>query len=150
MKRVYPKEEVCVTCKLCEIHCAVEHSRSKDVIKAYKREKPTPRIRVREKAPLSLGLQCRHCPEPYCVYSCLTGAMHRKEGSEVVEHDASKCVGCWTCIMVCPHGVLSRAATNPHSIAPKCDLCPGRTTPACVAACPNGALIFAEEATYNA
>lgn len=145
MKRVYPKEEVCVTCKLCEIHCAVEHSRSKDIIKAFKKEtRPMPRVRVKERGALSFALQCRHCPEPQCVYSCLTGAMYREEDSGVVKHDREKCVGCWTCVMVCPYGVLARDASA-HSIAPKCDLCPDRATPACVAACPNGALVYAEE-----
>ena len=29
-------------------------------------------------------------------------------------------------------------------MALKCDLCPGRDTPACVASCPEGALLFLE------
>ncbi|HWJ02702.1 MAG TPA: 4Fe-4S ferredoxin, partial [Verrucomicrobiae bacterium] len=26
MKKVYAKEEVCVGCRLCEVHCIVAHS----------------------------------------------------------------------------------------------------------------------------
>lgn len=146
MKRIYPREEVCIGCRLCEINCIVEHSRSKDIIKAFKREspRPLPRVRVREKGPLSFALQCRHCPEPYCVYSCLTGAMVKDRERGTVMHDPEKCIGCWTCIMACPYGVLARDPER-HSIAPKCDLCPGRSTPACVAACPNEALVYIEE-----
>ncbi len=149
MKRVYPREEICIACRLCEVNCAVEHSRSKDIIKAFKREKtrPQPRVHVGQVGATSLALACRHCPEPYCVYSCLTGAMHREEGNGVVKHDPERCIGCWTCIMVCPFGVLSRAADN-HTIAPKCDLCPDRSIPACVSACPNEALVFVEEAAH--
>lgn len=73
--------------------------------------------------------------------------MHRKPDGGVVHHDPERCVGCWTCVMVCPFGVLTRDVAN-HCIAPKCDLCPGRSTPACVAACPNEALVYAEEASY--
>ncbi|MCL5265863.1 MAG: 4Fe-4S dicluster domain-containing protein [Chloroflexi bacterium] len=145
MKRVYPREEVCIGCRLCEVHCKVEHSRSKDVVKAFKREQSVARVRVQENGPLSFALQCRHCPEPYCVYSCLTGAMHRDPGSGVVKHDPDRCVGCWTCVLVCPFGVLVRDVAN-HRIGPKCDLCPDRAVPACVANCPNEALVYAEEA----
>ena len=32
MKLVYPKEEVCITCRLCEVACIVEHSKTKDLL----------------------------------------------------------------------------------------------------------------------
>jgi len=40
MKRVYIKEEVCIGCHLCEVYCRAEHSQSKDLVKAFKRESP--------------------------------------------------------------------------------------------------------------
>jgi Fe-S-cluster-containing hydrogenase component 2 len=36
MKRILIKEEYCMGCRLCEIHCLVQHSKSKDIIKVYK------------------------------------------------------------------------------------------------------------------
>jgi anaerobic carbon-monoxide dehydrogenase iron sulfur subunit len=72
------------------------------------------------------------------VYSCLTGAMSKSAANNTVEYAANKCVGCWSCVMVCPNGVLARDVST-HQIA-KCDLCPGRDVPACVANCPNEAL----------
>ena len=42
--------------------------------------------------------------------------------------------------MVCPNGVLAREVST-HLIA-KCDLCPGCDIPACVANCPNEALVL--------
>ncbi len=43
--------------------------------------------------------------------------------------------------MACPFGVIARApAPNGRVMALKCDLCPDRDVPACVAACPTGAL----------
>ena len=61
MKKVYPKEDVCIGCRLCEIHCLVQHSKSKDIIKAFKKEFPRAlkRIRVEEKRPVSFAVQCR-------------------------------------------------------------------------------------------
>ena len=133
-------QQVCVACRLCEVHCVAAHSRSKDVLKAFKRESPRPlaRIRVQERGALSFALTCRHCQEPLCVYACLTGAM-RRTGSGAVVVDAEKCIGCWTCVLACPFG----AVTPDHAahVAVKCDLCEGQEAPWCVTYCPNAALL---------
>ncbi|HEY63033.1 MAG TPA: 4Fe-4S dicluster domain-containing protein [Caldilineae bacterium] len=151
MKRIYVKEEYCIACTLCEIHCLVQHSRSRDIIRAFKREtpRPIPRAIVERDGPNSLSLQCRHCAEPLCVYSCLTGAMHRDEQTGIILVDPERCIGCWTCIMACPYGVIRRGMYKGHPVAVKCDLCPDREIPACVDNCPNGALTFAEEAPHG-
>lgn len=142
MRRIYVKEESCIGCGLCRVYCQAEHSQSKDIIKALKRESPhpLPRIRVESKEDVSFAIQCRHCDEPWCVYSCLTGAMRRDPESGIVTIDEKKCVGCWTCIVACPYGVLTIDMNN-RTIA-KCDLCPDREIPVCVANCPNEALVL--------
>ena len=144
MKRVYIKEEVCIGCHICEVYCRAEHSQSKDLVKAFKGESPPslPRLRVEEKKPVSFSVLCQHCYEPSCVYACLTGALHRDAESGVVTVDEERCTGCWTCILACPFGVI-RQDKERRRIA-KCDLCPGRDTPACVDNCPNDALVYAE------
>ena len=143
LKRVYPNEEVCIGCGLCEIHCAVQHSSSRDILKAFKLERAglLPRIKVQRQGPVTLALQCRHCAEPLCAFSCLTGALHLQNG--VVVHDAEKCIGCWTCLAVCPYGGL-QADFAAGKVKGKCDLCPGLDVPACVANCPNQALVYEE------
>lgn len=149
MKRVYAIEEYCVGCRLCELACAVAHSKEKDftnpyrIIRAYKREfpRPMPRALVEEQGPLSFSLQCRHCEDAPCVESCITGAMHRDERGAVVV-DTQKCVGCWSCVMVCEYGAIRRDLVNRKAV--KCDLCPDREIPACVEICPNGALVYEE------
>ena len=142
MKRIYVKEEACIGCGLCQVYCQVEHSQSKDIIKAFKREsrRPIPRIRVEKNEDISFAIQCRHCSEPWCVYSCLTGAMHRDSVSGMVSVDAENCIGCWTCIIACPYGALTRDMGSETIV--KCDLCPGRDIPACVVNCPNEALVL--------
>ncbi len=144
MKRVYIIEEACMGCGLCEVYCRLEHAASKDMLKALKRESPrsVPRVQVQRRAPVSFALQCRHCDEPYCVYSCLTGALQRDPESGIVLVDTDKCMGCWTCILSCPFGVIRRD-TERGTIA-KCDLCLSSGTPACVAHCPNEALVYTE------
>ncbi len=142
MKRIYVNEAVCIGCRLCEVYCRTAHSKSKDVIKAYKKESPqaVARLRVESKAPVSFSLQCRQCDEPACLFACLTGALQRNEDGLVVV-DTEKCVGCWTCVLVCPFGAIRRD-TQARKIA-KCDLCIGNDMPACVSNCPNEALIYA-------
>ncbi len=145
MKRIYIKEENCMGCGLCRLYCAVEHSRAGDIIKAFKRETPRPisRIRIEKNGEVAFSLQCRHCVEPWCVYSCLTGAMHRDKNTGAVAVDSDKCVGCWTCIVSCPYGAILRDKDN--KVAAKCDLCPSRQVPACVANCPNEALVLTDD-----
>lgn len=141
MKRILVNEEVCIGCGLCEVYCIVQHSKSKDIIKAYKREHPRPlsRVRVEEARPISFAIQCRHCEDPPCVIACLSGAMHLDGEKGFVMHDAEKCMGCWTCIMVCPYGAIVMDVSGRKVVA-KCDLCPDLDIPACVANCPNEAL----------
>ena len=131
-------------CHLCEVHCQVEHSQSKDLIKAFNRESPQPlsRVWVEERKPVALSVRCCHCSEPHCVYACLTGALHKDPSTGIITVDEEKCTGCWTCILVCPFGAI-RQDEQRGKIA-KCDLCQGEELPACVANCPNEALIYAE------
>lgn len=145
MRRVYAHEELCMGCGLCEIYCTVSHSKSKDLIKAFKREKPKPvsRIKLLQERPVSFAVQCRHCNDPPCVFACLSGAMHIDEETGLVMHDEEKCIGCLTCIMVCPFGAI-RINSNEHKVVTKCDLCQGSDMPACVENCPNEALTFEE------
>jgi carbon-monoxide dehydrogenase iron sulfur subunit len=148
MKRIYVHEEYCIGCRLCEIHCLVQHSKSQKIIKAFKQEFPRAMslLIVEEEGPVSFALQCRHCPDALCVEACLTGAMHRDEESGAVLCDQDKCVGCWTCIMVCPFGVIRRSTQDGEGqkAISKCDLCYGEETPACVAHCANEALVYEE------
>lgn len=148
MKRVYAREQYCAGCKLCEVHCIVAHSEyPNDIVKAFKKQQPRPKARVvvEENRPVTFALQCRHCEEAYCVKSCITGAMHRDEAG-VVKNNEERCVGCWTCILACPYGAIVQDDKG-KKVAAKCDLCSDLgSEPACVQNCPNGALVYAEEA----
>ena len=144
MRRVYIKEEVCIGCHLCEVFCQVEHSQSKDLIKAFKREspRPLPRLWVEARMPVSFAVQCRHCDEPPCVHACLTGALQRDAESGIVTVDVDRCIGCWICMLACPFGAIRQDTQRGKII--KCDLCIGENMPVCVSQCPNEALVYAE------
>jgi carbon-monoxide dehydrogenase iron sulfur subunit len=144
MKRIYARDEICIGCRLCEVYCVVQHSGTHDLVKAFTRERPRPtaRIVVDEEGSLSFGTQCVNCDEPACVYACISGAMQRGPDG-VVRLDEERCIGCWTCIAVCPYGAIRRSADE-RPTAAKCDLCPDLDVPACVANCPNEALVLQE------
>ena len=79
MKRIVAREEYCIGCRLCEIHCLVRHSKSRKIIKAFRteRERIVPGVKVEQSGHVSFALQCRHCDDAPCLYACLTGAMYR-------------------------------------------------------------------------
>ena len=145
MKQIYVNEEFCIGCRLCEIHCSVQHSRSKKIIKAFREEAPRAmaRVLVEEEGPLSFAMQCRHCEDAPCIEACMVGAMRRDEETGTVLCVEDRCVGCWMCVMVCPFGAIQRNLVG-NKAASKCDLCYGEDMPACVAHCPNEALTFVD------
>jgi carbon-monoxide dehydrogenase iron sulfur subunit len=102
------------------------------------------RVIVEESRPLTFAIQCRHCEDPVCVTACMTGAMTKDPETGAVLHDKEQCIGCWMCIMVCPYGGIRRDMRD-HKAASKCDLCLELEEPACVAACPNEALVIVVE-----
>ncbi|HCO11627.1 MAG TPA: 4Fe-4S dicluster domain-containing protein [Desulfonauticus sp.] len=146
MKRVYVNPEVCIGCKLCELACLTEHSQSKDLIIAYREERMQgllPRNTVEESGWITASLNCRHCAEPYCIQACISGALTKDAESGRVVYEEEQCVGCWSCLMACPFGAIKRHPIKEKIV--KCDLCPERSIPACVSACPNQALTFEEK-----
>ncbi len=141
MKRVYVNEKWCLGCHLCEYNCAFANSGKKNMAFALRDLRVIrPRIRVEEGTDISYAVSCRHCDEPLCVKSCITGALTRKDG--LISIDRNKCVGCLTCVLVCPYGAVSR---DDEGAVQKCELCmKNGATPACVSGCPNGAIVFEE------
>ena len=141
----------CLGCNSCRVACAVEHSASKNLLGAIG-ESPAPRARVRvEPGPgFAVPLQCRHCEDAPCVLVCPTKALHRNSDQGPVLVEAGRCIGCKFCVVVCPFGVIESSPDGKAVV--KCDLCTERTEagkpPACVAACPTGALVFCEQSQW--
>ncbi|MDP4152180.1 MAG: 4Fe-4S dicluster domain-containing protein [Bacillota bacterium] len=141
MKRVYVNEEWCLGCHLCEYNCSFANSGEKDMAKTFLMGRQSvPRITVEEGDGICFAVSCRHCDEPLCVKSCITGALSKKDG--VICVDQSRCVGCFTCVLTCPFGAVVANEGKPIS---KCELCVSRGgEPACVSGCPNRAIEYKE------
>ncbi len=141
MKRVYVNEEWCLGCHLCEYNCAFANSGLNDMVKALKDKPIFPNVHIEEDAGITYAVSCRHCTDPLCVKSCIAGAISKEDG--VVKIDRSKCVGCLTCVLVCPYGAVAAGA---NGAAQKCELCLENSCgePACVKGCPNNAIVYEE------
>lgn len=144
MKRIFVRPHLCTGCKTCELVCAVGHSASRTLFGALL-ETPRPQYRLFVEAAdgHKVPVLCRHCEDAPCVSGCIAGALTRDSATGAVVCDQDKCVGCWTCIMLCPYGVVGRHPDLSRAV--KCDLCLGRPGgPACVESCPTRALLFEE------
>ena len=146
MKIIYVNENRCLGCHLCEWECAFANSGLDEMFKLKgKAGAISPRIRVEggEKASINFAVNCRHCTDAICVQSCIAGALSKTEGGMVVI-DKNKCVGCFTCVLVCPFGAIMPSADGKS--AQKCMLCTDNLLgePNCVKHCPNGAIVFEE------
>jgi len=105
----------------------------------------------------SLPMLCQHCANPPCVDVCPTGAsMKRADGIVLV--DRHICIGCRYCMMACPYKARSfvhQPLTEQNPEVPRglgcvesCTFCVQRVDkgqkPACVEACPEGAMVFGD------
>ena len=87
------------------------------------------------------GVTSVDCHADFVFRSCISGALHREDGAVCI--DREKCVGCLTCVLVCPYGAVQ---AGPDGAAMKCELCLKNACgePACAAGCPNRAIVYEE------
>lgn len=85
---------------------------------------------------------CHHCVDPACLAGCPVDAYEKDPVTGIVEHLDDQCIGCTYCTWTCPYEVPR--FNERLGIVRKCDMCTDRLAvgeaPACVQACPNGAI----------
>lgn len=136
MKRLVVRLDYCIGCRACEAAC-------------QSRFNYEARIRHAEVDATTLIPQpCRHCEEPLCAAACPFEVIQRVPESGVVRKSDFHCVGCRSCSLACPFGVIP--STLLRDMSQKCDLCSDRPDgPRCAATCPTGALQFVEKAVIT-
>lgn len=151
-KQVLIRFERCLGCRSCQLACAVAHSEAKTLFGAVLNgETPRARIFVHRAGERKAPLNCRHCQDAPCIDACIAGAMHRRDDGTVTNVGGEQsCTACWMCVMVCPYGAVRSDAAGTAAV--KCDreCLDGRGVPACVRACPTGALVYAEVDAFSA
>ncbi len=85
---------------------------------------------------------CHHCVDPACMNGCPVLAYDKDPKTGIVRHLDDQCIGCQYCVLKCPYEVPKYSKAR--GIVRKCDMCSARLAegeaPACVQACPNGAI----------
>lgn len=153
----------CIGCRTCEAACAIAHS-GEDFFNAnISKINFNPRLNVIKTAKISAPVQCRQCEDSPCASVCPVNAITNEEGYVFV--DQNICIGCKTCLIACPYGVIEliteykngekilqnkfKVMSNEGTlgdkkekvVANKCDLCKDRENgPACIEVCPTQAL----------
>lgn len=142
MKMILAHKYKCTGCKTCERACSVGHSPEKTPLSAS-REKIRPNVEVQKTDIYGyVQIRCRHCTDAACIKACIAGALYKDDEGYTI-HDPEKCVGCWMCVMSCPHGAIRQDGKKEK--AKKCDLCIDRgRNPRCVEVCPKKVLEFVE------
>jgi carbon-monoxide dehydrogenase iron sulfur subunit len=117
--------ERCTGCRLCELVCAVKHDGVSNPTRS--------RIKVIkwETEGLYIPMSCQQCQDAPCMNVCPVKAISRDESLARVMVDYDKCIGCRSCVAVCPFGAMSFNVIDKKVF--KCDLCDG--DPQCVRFC---------------
>lgn len=117
--------EKCTGCRLCELVCVASHEGVSNPSRS--------RIRVMkwEAEGLYVPMSCQQCQDAPCLNVCPVKAISRDEdlGRVLVNYDV--CIGCRSCVVVCPFGAMHFDPVD-RKVA-KCDLCDG--DPQCVRFC---------------
>lgn len=145
----------CAGCTTCMLSCSLVH---------YGVQNPSrSRIQIMQdswgKFPNDIKMApCRQCVAPVCVQNCPVGAAFVDTANgNVRKIDSNKCIGCKTCIKMCPQQPHRPVwvVINGTGKSSKCDLCidspywdekggPGGKQ-ACVEACPMMAIKFVSQ-----
>jgi len=97
---------------------------------------------------------CMHCEDPGCLKACPAPGAIVQYANGIVDFQEENCIGCGYCIAGCPFDIPRISKKDKKAY--KCTLCSDRVAvglePACVKACPTGAIVFGtkEEMTQHA
>jgi Fe-S-cluster-containing hydrogenase component 2 len=134
-KALFIDYQKCTGCRTCELVCAVRNDGFSNPARS--------RIRVMkwEAEGLYIPMSCQQCQDAPCMNVCPVKAIARDEQLGRVSVDYDACIGCRSCVGICPFGAMSFNSIDKQVF--KCDLCDG--DPQCVRFCDVKAVDLLEE-----
>jgi len=132
----------CTGCSACRLACELANDVSPGV--HWRSVTTFNEARWAGATVLHYSLACNHCGAPTCLAGCPAGAYEKDADTGAVILHRERCMGCRYCAWVCPYAAPQ---LDPASgTMEKCTFCIDRQrrgeAPACVSACPTGALGF--------
>ena len=133
----------CTGCKSCVVACRSLNGLDAD--ESWRRVGALYGLDEGEPVQQTVTTACHHCVDPACLSGCPVDAYEKDPVTGIVSHLDDQCIGCRYCTLMCPYEVPRYSQSR--GIVRKCDMCAGRLAvgeaPACVQACPNGAIRIA-------
>lgn len=155
MKHVFVfDQDKCCACSACIIGCVDQNDID------YTAGEPLYRKTYDTEIPMKdggvycayLSVACMHCVDAPCISACPVGCIRKDLETGFTIYDNTNCIGCKSCAMACPFGAPRYRKDDGKMV--KCDGCNERAKnglkPACVRACPFGALTCVTEEEYAA
>ena len=132
----------CIGCRCCEVACNEQNNNPADI--KWRRVGEMEGGEFPAFTQLFNSMSCNHCIDPECLIGCPTNSYIKISETGIVVHEDDTCIGCQYCTWNCPYGVPTYH--EERKIVTKCDMCHDRLevgqTPACVQACPSGAIMI--------
>jgi Fe-S-cluster-containing hydrogenase component 2 len=131
--------EKCTGCRLCELVCSVSHEGVSNPTRS--------RISIIkwEAEGLYIPMSCQQCEDAPCMTICPVKAISRDQALDYVKIDYDVCIGCRSCVAVCPFGAMGFNVKDKKVF--KCDLCEG--DPQCVRFCDVKAIEYVDANQLN-
>jgi anaerobic carbon-monoxide dehydrogenase iron sulfur subunit len=127
-------------CLSCVLACEMNSLGISDATKTSGKQRPIARISMTFSKGTPWPRRCQHCVSAPCVEACVSGSLVQQEGQTGVAHHPETCVGCGSCLLVCPFSAVIYQGDENRMM--KCNLCSDEKVPPCVAACQSKALIY--------
>lgn len=148
----------CIGCKACQVAC-MEWNDIRDEVGTCAGTYDNPRdltenswtvmrfAEIEEKGKLEWLIRkdgCMHCADPGCLKACPAPGAIVQYSNGIVDFHEENCIGCGYCITGCPFNIPRLSKKDGKAY--KCTLCSDRIAvgqaPACIKACPTGALQY--------
>ncbi len=134
--------DACTGCKACVTACHQLNGLDDDEGETWRSVGLLHGGTATEPVQQTVTTACHHCLDPGCMKGCPVGAYEKDAVTGIVKHLDDQCIGCQYCTFTCPYDVPQ--FSKKRGIVRKCDMCSDRLAvgeaPACVQACPNGAI----------